>query len=119
MHASAKCVNYKNFVLIFLLFFLIIFFQTYDITQENSFEEFQFYCCPKCHVRTKSKEDFVKHTLEEHPAADPTALEAAEQLLQLSVQSPLQGPSALASALMESDEIPFGIILLRLSACST
>ena len=61
----------------------------------------------------------MKHASEEHPpTAESAALEAAEQMLRLSSLSPLPGTSALASALMESNEIPIGIFL-KVSACST
>ena len=83
----------------------------------TNLEEFLYFCCPECEVRDQSKEDFVKHASEEHPpTAESAALEAAEQMLRLSSLSPLPGTSALASALMESTEIPIGIFKI-LSAC--
>ena len=32
-------------------------------------EEFLFYCCPECNVKDKSRDEFVKHALDQHPHA--------------------------------------------------
>ena len=35
----------------------------------NNLDEFIYYCCPECDKRNKSKDSFLKHSLEEHPEA--------------------------------------------------
>ena len=49
--------------------------------EKDLYEEFKFYLCPEetCEDRNNSKEDFVKHVLEKHPATKSKILKLTEE----------------------------------------
>ena len=72
----------------------------------DSLDNFSFYCCPECDIRSQNKQEFINHAFSKHPEGAPALYLIKDQTVQ-GVNFPLNEELKVESDIKDEIEINF------------
>ena len=72
----------------------------------DSLDNFTFYCCPECNIRSQNKQEFINHAFSKHPEGAPALYLIKDQTVQ-GVNFPLNDELKVESDIKDEIEINF------------